>query len=79
MNTEMFYRGLLHELEKHSNETPRKRSMFSNPMFWGGLGLAGLGGYGLWRGMQGAAPAPAQTSQAAQPASAGPTPQAAHP
>ena len=56
MNNKSFYHGILVELRKVAADNyvaqPRKRSMFSNPMFWGGLGLAGLGGYGLYKGLQ---------------------------
>jgi hypothetical protein len=68
MNAQMFYKGLLCELSKQADySTPsappapapaKPKSIFSNPLFWGGLGVAGLGGYGLYRSLANGVPPP---------------------
>ena len=61
MNNEMFYKGVLAELKKEAYVTlpppQTKRPWYKNPAVWGGIGLAGLGGYGAYK-MLGNKPAP---------------------
>jgi len=49
MNNDMFYKGMLAELNKIADVIPVKRPWYKNPAVWGGIGLAGLGGYGAYK------------------------------
>ena len=60
MNKQSFYKGILAELEKIADQplqvvdtSQPKKPFYKSPLFWGGLGAAGLGGYGLYKSMQG--------------------------
>jgi hypothetical protein len=67
MNKESFYKGILAELEKQAyipypQPKDKKKSVWTNPLLWAGLGTAGLGAYSLYKGKQGNPTPPPQTT-----------------